>query len=135
LRIEQMNWRSVGGYAALLALQFLCGHPQVFWFSAIGQGVFILVRAWGRWSELFAVLLRLLGAAVWAFLLVSIVLLPFLELVQEGNRAQGSMELASFGSFHWRNFLCLFTLPPIEPGPGWEGQLFAGFILMTGGLA
>src|SRR5262249_10161565 len=34
-------WR-LGQYAGWLALQFLCGHPQVFWFSAVGQAVFIL---------------------------------------------------------------------------------------------
>ena len=39
---EPWQGRRLAQYGGCLALQFLCGHPQVFWFSAIGQAAFIL---------------------------------------------------------------------------------------------
>ena len=92
---EPWQARRVGQYAMLLALQFLCGHPQVFWFSVIGQAVFIFTRAL-RWPlrqalrDAWQGLAQLGVACVWCAGLVAVVLLPMLELVREGNRAGAS---------------------------------------------
>jgi hypothetical protein len=41
------NWRLIALYVLTMSLQFLCGHPQVFWFSLLGQTAFLLVRSFG----------------------------------------------------------------------------------------
>jgi hypothetical protein len=80
---ERWQSRRVAQYALFLALQFLCGHPQVFWLSIIGQAVFIFFRTLrlplrealrdaGRSLAQFGV------AGFWCTGLVAAVLLPML---------------------------------------------------------
>ena len=91
--------RRVALHAVLLALQLLC-IPQVFWFSAIGQGVFIVVRALrlpvreavrDAWHGLW----QFGAACVWCAGLVAVVLMPFLELIKESNRSGNSPAFAN----------------------------------------
>ncbi len=135
LRTEQ-PWQSrrIGRHALLLALQFLCGHPQVFWFTGIGQGVFIVGR--GLRSPLRQALLdtgRSLGqlgaASAWCAGLVAVVLLPFLELVRQGNRVGASTAFTSFWSLAWPDLESLLSPFGIWQGPKyitWETTLFFG---------
>jgi hypothetical protein len=136
------SWRRVAGHALALALQFLCGNPQVFWFSAIGQGIFIfgqsvklpireamvdLRRGW----------LQLGVAMVWCVGLVSAELLPFMELVKEGNRNAPSRAYASFMKLEWMNFGSLFSPIGISnryAGQYWEMNLFVGVIVVVLGI-
>src|SRR5678815_660144 len=41
---ENFSARRAAIHSLLLALQFLCGHPQIFWISAFGQAIFVLAR-------------------------------------------------------------------------------------------
>ncbi len=136
------KWRApvVAGYALCLALQFLCGHPQVFWFSAIGQGVFIVVRStgWPRsasFERLRQGLVHFTVALVWCAALVAVAVLPFMELVREGNRQGTSPALAGFGALQWTHLLALTGIQPAGPMLSWERNLFMGLPMVLAGLA
>jgi hypothetical protein len=128
--------RRVAGYAVLLALQLLC-HPQVFWFSAIGQAVFILVRAvrspvrealrdagHGLWQ--FGV------ACGWGAGLLAVALMPFLELVKESNRSENSPAFTNSFNLDWPYLRELFS--PLICGAVWENGLFVGTLVVMLGL-
>jgi tetratricopeptide (TPR) repeat protein len=140
LRMEE-RWQSrrIALYAVFLAMQFLCGHPQVFWFSAIGQAVFIVSRALrlplheairDAWQDL-----RQFGTAcVWCAGLVAVVFLPMLELVKEGNRSGASPAFADSYSLTWKDLGSLFS--PLRSGDvNWESNLLVGTIVVILGLA
>jgi hypothetical protein len=140
---EPWKGRRVAVYALLLALQFLCGHPQIFWVSAIGQAVFILGRAarrparaaindLGRSAAQFGV------ACLWCTGLVAVVLLPFLELVQQGNRAITSPAFTNYLKLEWEQLWSLFSplgLSEWNYPINWEMNLFVGPIVLLLGLA
>ena len=107
---ETWNRRRIALHAAVLAMQFLCGHPQVFWFTALGQGAFICGRSLGlpvRPSLRIAgrSLFQLGAAGLWCAGLVAVALLPFLELIREGNRQTTSLAFSNS---------CRFEAEPIS---------------------
>jgi hypothetical protein len=92
---EPWQTRRVAQHALFLALQFLCGHPQVFWFSVIGQAALLFGRALRlplseALRDAWKSLIQLGVACVWCAGLVAVVLLPMLELVRESNRVGAS---------------------------------------------
>jgi hypothetical protein len=134
---ERWQARRLAQYAGCLALQFLCGHPQVFWFSAIGQAVFILtsslripVRAAmgdaGRRLGQFGV------ACAWCAGLVAVVLLPMLELIKESNRTQSTADFANSYNMRWADLRFLFA--PWGWGATWEINLLVGAVLVITGV-
>ena len=132
--------RWVGCHALLLALQFLCGHPQVFWFSALGQICFLNARLLAgaepcklqRWVKAN---LQLAGAFLLCAGLAAAVLLPFLELIGQGNRTGGSKEFCDFGRLEWLDLMGLFGDPPQAQLLDWERNLFIGALGVLGGVA
>jgi hypothetical protein len=136
---EAWRPRLLGLYALTLALQFLCGHPQAFWVSAFGQGIFIITRNLIPWKErgwpLFRSLLQYLVANIWCIALVAVVLLPFLELIKEGNRNLPSAEFVNFGKFVWPQFLSLAHPMSGMLSLDWERILFIGMPMFLAGLA
>jgi len=144
LRTEEawQGWRTAR-YALLLALQFLCGHPQVFWFTGVGQAVFIVSRAPRRpWQAALRDAGRgfcqLGGACLWCLGLVAVVLLPFLELVRHGNRVGASPAFTSYGKLQWEALGSLVSPIGLSEGYSWfnwEMHLFVGPIVLLLGLA
>ncbi len=136
---EAWRPRLLGLYALALALQFLCGHPQAFWVSAFGQGVFIIVRNVIPWTErgrpLLRALLQYLVATIWCTALVAVVLLPFLELVKEGNRGLPSAGFVNYGKFVWPQFVSLAHPMSGILSLDWERILFMGMPMFLVGLA
>jgi hypothetical protein len=137
---EGWQARRVARHAILLALQFLCGHPQVFWFSVIGQGAFIIGRAVRRpvrdaaWEACRA-LAQLGAACIWCAGLVAVVLLPFMELARQGNRAVPSPEFVAYGELSWVHLGSLLTPLGISDIPiDWEKNVFVGPVLLGLGL-
>lgn len=135
---EPWQARRVALYSVLLALQMLC-HPQVFWFSAIGQAVFIVIQAVrlplrealhdvGRGLWQFGV------ACVWCAGLLAVVLMPFLELVAQSNRSESSPAFANAFNLPWRG-LCYLFVPQWPGGIVWETNLFVGTLAVVLGLA
>ena len=140
LRTEE-RWQSrrIALYAVFLALQFLCGHPQVFWFSVIGQAVFIVTRALRlplreAIRDAWQGLCQFGAACTWCAGLVAGILLPMLELVKEGNRSDASPAFVNSYSLTWQDLASLFS--PLRSGDiNWESNLLVGAIVVILGLA
>ena len=140
---EPWESRRLGRYVLLMALQFLCGHPQVFWFTGIGQGVFIVGRALRlplRRALLDAGrgLCQFGAASIWCSGLVAVLLLPFLELVKEGNRVAASPAFANAWKLQWQHLPSLVSpVATWEPARwiNWEMNLFIGPVALLLGLA
>lgn len=139
---EPWNWRRVAAYSLTMAAQFLCGHPQVFWFSVIGQGAFILgrsVRLPLREGVMDArrSLGQFLTALAWCGAIVAVVLLPFSELIGQGNRAAPSPALANFMRLEWWHFASLVLpigIPTRHASHNWEVNLFVGWLVVLLGV-
>ena len=127
---EKFDWRRIALTAGVLSLQFFCGHPQIFWVTGIGMGLYIIGRGLPQWQDTGKALGQLALASVWSFAIVACVLLPFTDLIAQGNRAD-SETFASFGKMPHSAFLSLFgTLKPL-----WEYNIFIGWWLALPGLA
>jgi hypothetical protein len=157
---ERTSAVRVLGLAALLALQLLCGHPQIAWLTWVGLGAFVLGRAeWGRRSPRTAVpaggrkdsgrrppawtalrhaarSLAALGAAVLgALALAAPTFLPFLEMVGQGNRSPHAIEWSgakAMSAFYWS------SLAVPDGGRAafyWEYNLYTGLAVLVGGVA
>jgi hypothetical protein len=138
LRTEE-PWQAarLARYASCLALQFLCGHPQVFWFSALGQAVFILARSFQPpWRQAVPDAARSLGqfgvACAWCTGLIATLLLPMLELVKQSNRSASSPEFANAFHLDLQHLRSLFG--PLQCGAIWETNLFVGSAVVATGI-
>jgi hypothetical protein len=134
---EPWQIRRLAQHAACLALQFLCGHPQVFWFSAVGQAVFILTRALRlplreSLRDALRSLAQLGVACVWCAGLVAVALLPMLELAKESNRSATTAAFANSYNLAWTDFRYLFV--PLWSGAVWESHLFVGTLVVVAGV-
>ncbi len=132
--------RLIGGYGLLMGLQFLCGHPQVFWISTLGQLVFAASRCIGAsvvrtLATLIRSMTQFILAGTLSLGLTAIVLFPFLELVHQGNRSAPSPEFANFGRLEWLDLFSLITGPPYEKLVDWEKNLFVGGAILISGIA
>ena len=119
-------------YAGLLALQLLC-IPQVFWFSAVGQGVFILARALRlplreAARDAWRGLCQFGAACLWAAALLAVVLLPFAELIRQSNRQANSPDFVASYDLGWDRLVNLFG--PLNAGVAWEMNIFVGTIVV-----
>jgi hypothetical protein len=134
--VREATWRRVLGIALLLALQLLCGHPQIAWITWLGLATFCLgctvptregLRRAG-WA-----VGALLAAILFALALAAPTLLPFLELVGQGNRVAQTVESSgqdAMNAFHWSSL--------VVPDAGraafyWEFNLFTGVAAVIGG--
>jgi hypothetical protein len=125
--------------AAALALQLLAGHPQIAWITWLGLGAFLLGRALPPTAQPLREAVTGIGGLALgllaAFLLAGPMLLPFLELVSEGNRAAPSVGFSSGGSQEWWQWTSL-ALPDggrrVFP---WEVNLYAGLLPVVVGFA
>jgi hypothetical protein len=134
---EPWQARRLGLNAGCLALQFLCGHPQVFWFSAMGQGTFILASTlrlplWQSLRDLAHRLGQLAVACVWCAGFVAIALLPMLQLAHESNRGESTAAFANSYNMEWEDLSSLFV--PRWRGLVWENNLLVGGAVVVIGI-
>lgn len=140
LRISpRANPRLMACYVLLLALQFLCGHPQVFWIAFLGQIAFVIGRNLdGPWKQTLPALgkelLQLLVAGVWCAAVVAAVLLPFFTLIAEGNRSAPSADFVNYGPLQWLDLFSLFADPPYAQQVNWETNVFIGLAVLIPGI-
>ncbi len=128
------GWSRVATLAVAFALQFLSGHPQIPWLSWIAVAAFALARA-GSGREAFRAGVALALALATALLLAAPTLLPFLELLGQGNR--GVYGIAFSGQdamtpFYWSSLAV--------PDGGarafyWEFNVYTGLLTLVGGVA
>jgi hypothetical protein len=140
LRLQDgLSGGRLAALAAALALQLVCGHPQVAWISWLGIGAFLLGRALPPATrpvrQLAVGLAGLAAALAAAFALAAPVLLPLAELVSQGNRAAPSVAFASGGTMDWWHWASLAM-----PDGGrrvfiWETNMYAGLLPVVAGIA
>ena len=136
---SRANPRLMACHVILLALQFLCGHPQVFWIAFLGQTAFVVGRHLGTpWKQTLPVLskelLQLLVLGVWCAAVVAAVLVPFLTLIVEGNRSAPSADFVNYGPLQWLDLFSLFTDPPYAQQVNWETNVFIGLAMVIPGI-
>lgn len=144
LAIRLQDGWSAGGAAALglgLGLQLLCGHPQIAWLTWFGLGVFLVARGVSRpdsrgwWRPLAAGLGGLALALTGALALAAVQLLPFAELVEQGNRASPSVGFATSGALEWMQWASLFVPAGAGPPIVFGASFYVGSLLAIAGLA
>jgi hypothetical protein len=127
-------------HALLMGLQLVGGHPQVCWLTGIGQGVFLIARNVGGpgWEGLRRALRSLAGLAavsVGALALAAVVLLPFFELAQLGNRGVTTDTFINYGNQHWSQLKSLVLETGVASQRAHEFNWFLGPALLGLGLA
>jgi hypothetical protein len=137
---EEPTRRRWVALAVTWALQLLCGHPQIFWLSAVAAGFWTTgALAFPPWKQALRrwlyVELALLTACLTALGLLGFILVPFMELASQSNRAEAS--LAFSGAFAMRGLQWMSLVWPTWSafGVNWEYNLFAGVSVVIGGLA
>jgi hypothetical protein len=136
--VEKTSPRRVAGLAAALGLQFLCGHPQVPWLTWLGLAAFVLGTTGlgsSRGKAAGVALGGLAVAVVGGLAIAGPTLLPFLEMVGQGNRAARSLEAcgrAAMGLFHWSSLVVPNGAHRVFY---WEHDLYGGVCVLIGGLA
>ncbi len=135
---DKVTGSRVLALAGALALQLLCGHPQIPWLSWLALGAFMMGRSEGGAAGLrraAAGIAGLMVAVVGALALAAPTLLPFLEMVAQGNRGSRTFASAAsegMGLFYWSSLAV--------PDGGaraffWESNLYSGLAVLVGGLA
>jgi hypothetical protein len=136
---ERPTRRRWAALAAILALQLWGGHPQVFWLSAVAAGLFtsgcVAFPPWNlAWKAWLRTELTILAASVTAMALLGFVLVPFMELAGQSNRAQPSLAFSgafSMGGLQWMSIVW----PTWNAfGVFWEYNLFVGGAVAIGGV-
>jgi hypothetical protein len=135
---DEPTARRLAALAAGLGLQLLCGHPQISWITWLGIAGFLAGRGASAGPGRVLRLARDLGgfavALAGGLALGAVQLLPFFELVGQGNRARPSVEFAAGGAMsatHWASLAV-----PADPGHYvyWEFNLYAGVVCLLAGL-
>ncbi len=128
-----------GTFSLLLAVQFLTGHPQVFWNSVLGLGL-LLVGMLARlgpaiyWRRALRVIACFAAALLLAGGITAIAWMPFLDLITEGNRQATTLKIATYGHFALADLFSFVTEPPVEYKVNWEQNCRLGFAWTVPGL-
>jgi hypothetical protein len=137
----QDRWspRLAAGFAAAAALAILAGQPPLFFVESLGVLVFLAFRQeWpsGR-ADSRAALGRACGLAAAALLgacLAGVQLLPFLELVGQGNRPLQSAAFATADGMRSLSWLSLIIPASTTFSDNWEQNLHCGLPVLFAAL-
>jgi len=117
---------------------FLSGNPQVVWSCALWTVVYVVARNF-RYESVYFIIKRALltgigvcGAFFMSFALVAIQLLPFTNMIVEGNRDASPVLAAAF-SLNWADLMSLGQAA-FNPMISHEADLFVGCFLTLAGL-
>jgi hypothetical protein len=135
---ERRSPARIAHLALALGLQVLCGHPQIAWISWTGLASFLVGRGLGRplsstagrvAFDLAALALSLAGGLG----LAAVQLLPFADLVRQGNRSDPTLEFAAAGAMAPSSWVSL--LVPIDAARpfSWETNLYSGLVVALAG--
>jgi hypothetical protein len=136
-RVWQAPTRRAIALAALVtASAVLAGSPPFLW--AMGSAVALWLTGWSLGQPLRAWgrgIAGVGGAGLLGLALAAVQLVPFAELLAEGNRAWRDPEMAAFGALPWRNLASLFAPSGAGMKFYWEMNLFTGVLAPLGMLA
>lgn len=128
-----------GRHAALAGVsgfQLLSGHPQVYWVTALGLGVFTFTWTVGDgWRAVLTTVGRVFGALLLGLMLTAPVLLPFLELIKESNRASVVGALSGLGALSLADWVALVRPPLGSFVPDIEGLVLVGAPVVVAAFA
>jgi hypothetical protein len=132
--------RRAASLALGLGVQVLCGHPQIAWLTWFGLALFLTARglagaAPSRWRPLAAGLGGLALALAGGLALAAVQLLPFLELVGQGNRSRPSIAFAGSGALGWLQWTSLFIPAGAQLPIAFGASFYIGCLLTIAGLA
>ncbi|MDI1335472.1 MAG: hypothetical protein PSU94_04735 [Lacunisphaera sp.] len=127
------------GLAVVWGLQLLSCHPQVFWLSALGAGLFVTglvlqppwpaaLRAWVRTAG------GLVLACVAGMALIGFVLVPFAGLIGQSNRAVPSLAFSASFAMSVDHWMSLFTTASGTMATNWEYDIHLSVAGLIGGL-
>jgi hypothetical protein len=139
----QDGWsaRRAADLALGLGLQVLCGHPQMAWLTWFTLGLFLAARGLGgpvfrSWRPLAAGTSGFALTLAGGLALAAVQLLPFLELVGQGNRSSPSIPFASSGALEWLQWASLFVPAGADPPLAFSrASFYIGSLLTVAGLA
>ncbi len=123
--------RATVAVVAVSGLQFLAGHPQVFWFTHLAVAGWLVLVTRNRLS----VLLRWAGLMVITALLTASVWLPFASMIAASSRGWGGAHLMEIGALRPTDWLALVL--PSRDGflADTENQLHLSIpVLLLGGV-
>ena len=131
--------RAWAALACVFALQLWCGHPQIFWFSAVGSGLFtsglLASPPWPaaglRWVRTE---LLLVSASLASLGLLGFALLPLLELAAQSNRAQPNLAFSGAFAMGGPQWMSLLWPSGGAFGINWEYNIFTGLTVAAAGL-
>lgn len=108
--------------AAAITLQFLAGHAQLWFYSLLLLGGYVLFRSWFASRSQRATLLalgRLALAVLLALLLAAVQILPTAELVSHSPRGTGAERYAALTYSFWPWRLITLLAPNFFGNPAW----------------
>lgn len=144
--LRQPRFWQIIPLSLVFTCQFLAGHPEIFYFSVLFLGVYVILRLFFRQGRVFQQAWRPILVLTGAALITAMVCLPQLgetwRMVGFSNRAQGfTYEETTGYLFPLRHFLTLVvpwlfdfieeSLPPAgrpEMTNLWETYLYVGLI-------
>ena len=123
--------------AIVLCLDVLATHPQCLWITCVAVAAFALGRRIerplrGQLRPLLRDVLGLGAALGIACAMAAVQLLPFWELVAQGNRPTPSLEFSGAWSLAFQD---LASLAVVYPHANWADDLFVGPVVLIAGLA
>ena len=140
---DKWSRRGAAGFAAVAALAILAGNPPILFVEGLGLLVFLACRMeWPPFGSGWRSCLRnhagLALAAILGAGVAGIQLLPFADLVLQGNRPLHSPGFAVANGMPAASWLSLIYPTSEAFGPNWEYDLYCGLVPLfaaLGGIA
>ncbi|WP_223788269.1 YfhO family protein [Marinicella meishanensis] len=79
--LSQPDRQRMAWYALLVALTLLAGHVEIAFLTALGCGLYYVLRLWQLGQISWLALWRFLAVHLWALLLAAILIVPFIEFL------------------------------------------------------
>jgi hypothetical protein len=137
---EKICWRHWMALVLAACGSFLGGHPQSFWLTAVGLGLYLLgahlVPPWRKsiWHGVLC-LAGLASAYAFALVLSAVQLLPTIDLALQSSRVSPSLLYSASGSMDWGGITSLFVSQPTRSlVTWWDSNLYLGVICVLAGL-
>ncbi len=129
-------WPATSALAVATAGIALAGSPPFFW--AMGWVVAAWLAAWAAgqpWRALWRGALAVAAGGAIGLALAAVQLVPFFELLQQGNRPRLNPEFVAWGSLPVRNLMSLLVPSTDALKFYWEMNLYAGVLAPLGLVA
>jgi hypothetical protein len=130
---DRWDARVASGFAASVGLAVLAGNPPILYVEVLGLAVFLLFRhPWtadaGRLRQSLRNVLGVAASGLLGAVLAAVQLLPFLELLGQGNRPLASTGFATADGMQATTWISLLVPVSANFGANWEYNLHVGLV-------